>query len=583
MTTWIKRCCWVASLLCSSLAIANEAFTTALAEMPTISVTASMPATSLTPYLKLLKDDAGTLQLADILAAKGQGFEPNHANAANFGFSHAAYWVSIQLRNDQSNPVAVLIRQDYPLIDYVDFWYSDNHGVWRSIATGDRRNFESRAIAVRDFIFPVSVPAHSSKNVYLRFKSDGPINIGLSASDQSHALSRISGEQLLYGAYYGGFLVLVIYNLILFLAVKDRTYVYYMVYVISYGLYMAVHNGLAFQYIWPTSPWLANQSLLFLLGISLLFGLQFSRMVCSTRTTAPRSDRIAVVLLAATGALLLTTPFLEYQDLILAYSLLTVMVCLCILLLGSLALLKGSLPARYFMVAWVTLLVSVLIYMLKSFGLLPHNFYTQNSFQLGSLLEMVLLSLALSARVNEIQKLGYADALTTLANRRYFDDLLPQEIATSIRTGQPLALIVLDIDHFKRINDEHGHAQGDEVLKEIGRLLRKYVRRPHLACRYGGEEFAVLLPNTRLDQAGVLAERLRVLVQKISLPDIGLTVSLGVACSDGTALIEPGALFEAADSALYQAKAEGRNCTRYYQLPVESRRTLEPLAEFGGV
>ncbi|MDN3637687.1 diguanylate cyclase [Simiduia curdlanivorans] len=546
-----------------------------LREDSAVLVFASMPTTDLTQDINLYIEEAAEIEFPQLLQESATRLQPLARTAANFGFSHSAYWVSLKLHNPKTTDAALMIRQDYPLIDYVDFWDQDLAGVWRATSTGDRRVFDARAVGVRDFLFPVTVPANSDKTVYFRFKSDGPMNIGLSIADTGHTLSRVSGEQLLFGAYYGGFLVLVIYNLILFLAVKDRAYIYYMVYVVSYGLYMSVHNGFAFQYIWPNSPWLANQSLLLLLGVSLLFGLKFSRVVCSTQHWVPRTDRIAVVLQVVTATLLLVTPFLGYQDLIFAYSLLTVLVCFCILLLGSLVLLRGSVPARYFMVAWATLLVSVLIYMFKQFGFLPHNFVTQNSFQMGSLLEMVLLSLALSARVNEMQKLGYSDALTALANRRHFDEVLPREIDKAKRTKKPLSLIVIDIDNFKAVNDDHGHTSGDEVIEELGRILRKHVRRPTLACRYGGEEFAVLVPNTGMEQAGVLAERLRCLVKASPIKGLHVTISLGVACCTEDALDSPSALFEAADTALYQAKHEGKDRVCFYQLPELARRTDE--------
>ena len=563
------------SVLCAPFVFAADGVSD---DESSVLVFAGMPTTDLTQDINLYIEPAAQLEFNQLLPEAAERLKPLARSAANFGFSHSAYWVSVQLHNPKSTDAALMIRQDYPLIDYVDFWQQDGSGVWRRISTGDRRVFQSRPVEVRDFLFPVIVPANSDKTVYFRFKSDGPMNIGLSVADTTHTLSRISGEQLLFGAYYGGFLVLVIYNLILFLAVKDRAYIYYMIYVVSYGVYMSVHNGFSFQYIWPNSPWLANQSLLLLLGLSLLFGLKFSRVVCSTQHWVPRTDRMAVVLQVVTATLLLVTPFLGYQNLILAYSLLTVLVCFCILLLGSLVLWQGYVPARYFMVAWITLLISALIYMFKQFGFLPHNFFTQNSFQLGALVEMVLLSLALSARVNEMQKLGYSDALTALANRRHFDEVLPQEIDKVKRSKKPLSLIVLDIDNFKCVNDVYGHTRGDEVIEELGRILRKNVRRPSLACRYGGEEFAVLVPSTGLEQAGVLAERLRCLVQEFTIRDLNITVSLGVACCTEGSLDSPTALFEAADSALYQAKSEGKNKVCFYQLPELARRTDEPEA-----
>ncbi|AGN11362.1 diguanylate cyclase [Simiduia agarivorans] len=542
-----------------------------------IAVTGDMPAATVQDRMAFYEDPDAQLSFERLRARAPELMQQADAMPTGLGFSRSAYWVSIELHNPSSEPVSAFVRQDYPLIDHLSVWMPDGTGGYQHWETGDRTPYDTRPIAVRDFVFPFTLAPGSTQTAYLRFKSDGPINLGLSVVSAPALLNITSSEQLLFGAYYGGFLVLVFYNLILFLAVKDSAYVYYMVYVVAYGFYMSVHNGLAFQYLWPGSPWAANQSLLLLLGISLLFGLHFSRVVCSTRRWSPGLDRVAVVLLVTTAALLLVTPFVAYQYLILAYSLLTVLVCVTILVLGTLSWLKGSVPARYFMVAWIGLMVSVLIYMGKQFGFFPHNFFTQNSFQMGSLVEMVLLSLALGARVNEMQKLGFSDALTGLANRRKFDQVLPLELEKWHQSKSSFALLVMDIDHFKRINDEHGHAVGDKVLAALGQLLRKNVRRPSLACRFGGEEFVLLLPGAGAEQAMGLAERLRVLVSTKPLAEVNVTVSIGVAVCDSFAMTRSGALFEAADTALYAAKQAGRNQCLLYELPTEERRLVEAV------
>lgn len=560
--------CQLALFLCVSLCLAPLRGWAQTA-MP---VSESMGAADLTPYLQVQRDPGARLTLAQLVAQPQDFFQQPYLGVNSFGFDSAAYWVRFSLRNDQGRPQQIYLRQDYLLIDYLDFWYQDNNGHWRSVETGDRRSFGSRAIKLRDFVFPISLPAHASATYYLRFKSDGPVNLGLTVAGVAPLTEQLAGEQLLYGAYYGGFLVLVIYNLILFFAVKDRAYVHYMIYVVSYGLYMSVHNGLSFQHFWPDSPWWANQSLVVFLGISLLFGMQFSRIVCASSRLAPRLDRLAWLLQLVTGSLLAVTLFVPYQYLIFAYSLQTVLVCVFILVLGFVSLLQNYSPARYFMVAWATLMLAVLVYMAKQFGLLPHNWLTQNSFQIGSLVEMVLLSLALGARVNEMQRLGFSDALTGLANRRHFDEQFPLILDGALRRRKPLSLIMLDIDYFKSINDQWGHSRGDEVLAGLGRLLRKDVRRPNLVARFGGEEFVLVLPGTDAQQAQKLAERLRATVEGSTLAGLKVTISLGLADLQALAHAEPSALFEAADSALYQAKTGGRNRLVVYQLPQAERR-----------
>jgi len=140
---------------------------------------------------------------------------------------------------------------------------------------------------------------------------------------------------------------------------------------------------------------------------------------------------------------------------------------------------------------------------------------------------------------------------------------LEKEFRRSVRSKQPLALIMADIDHFKRINDTCGHQQGDVVLKAVAEALTDELREYDLAARFGGEEFALLLPDTELFQATVAAERIRKRVAILEfegcLKEIGLTISLGVAAGPRQDIREIDDLVRLADDALYAAKREGRN------------------------
>ncbi len=167
---------------------------------------------------------------------------------------------------------------------------------------------------------------------------------------------------------------------------------------------------------------------------------------------------------------------------------------------------------------------------------------------------------------------GITDVLTGLHNRRYLQDRLRGELASARRGQTPLACLILDADHFKRINDEHGHLAGDRVLREIARRISAQIRANDVGARFGGEEFAVLLPGTPADVAARLAERIRQAVSRdpIQLDEkrhVEVSVSVGVA----SIIPEPDAaklerlgdeLLAAADSALYRAKQDGRNCVR---------------------
>lgn len=154
------------------------------------------------------------------------------------------------------------------------------------------------------------------------------------------------------------------------------------------------------------------------------------------------------------------------------------------------------------------------------------------------------------------------DVLTGLYNQRYFWKHLESEFARSKRTGRPLSLILMDLDRFKLINDQYGHFVGDTVLRELGKLMRSQLRGIDLVARSGGEEFGIILPETHLQNAAFIAQRLRLkcsAAQIHPLPQEGVTFSAGLAAFPQHGET-PQALYERADQALYQAKAQGRNC-----------------------
>lgn len=153
------------------------------------------------------------------------------------------------------------------------------------------------------------------------------------------------------------------------------------------------------------------------------------------------------------------------------------------------------------------------------------------------------------------------DELTGLGNRAAFDTLLAREIALSKRQHSPFSLIVMDIDNFKAINDAYGHVSGDEALRTLARHIIATLRRSDIAFRYGGEEFTLILSNTDLQAARLVAERVRIAVSQLICNDgarsFGFTISAGVAQLSGTE--DANALFDRADRALYRAKQAGRN------------------------
>ena len=512
----------------------------------------------------LLEDRDGRLQVAEAAvrpdASSAQpGFVAATPDLANVGFTRSAWWVRVALRNTSDETRLVYLRQGYPLIDSVELFEPDGSGGWRHTATGDRLPFGTRPVAHRDFLFPLQLAPQAETTYFLRYASQGPIDINLSLLDANEMGGTISREQMAYGIYFGCVFMLLVWAGLVFIAVRDGAFLAYFAYVATFGLYMAVNTGFAFQYLWPDSPRWGNTCLIVLLSVSLITAMQFSITILRARDYTPRLCQVArgMQLLAAIAVAL--SPILPYSLLVRPVTFLILASVIYLLTLGVVSMLAGSRPARFFVIAWSSFLAGSLIFLLKNFGVLPHTFLTQHSWQVGSLLEMILLSMTLSSRMNELKHQSRTDALTLLGNRRLFDDKLPEAFNAARESGAPLSLLVLDIDHFKTYNDRHGHAYGDEAVKIVGAALRRYARKPVLACRYGGDEFCVILPSTDAQRAAVVAERLRATVQSSRTDDFVITISVGYASYSGNEFASHDKLFEAADAALYAAKEAGRN------------------------
>lgn len=176
----------------------------------------------------------------------------------------------------------------------------------------------------------------------------------------------------------------------------------------------------------------------------------------------------------------------------------------------------------------------------------------------AALLRDVTLEQAL---LKELERLSITDALTNVFNRRHLDATLKLELNRARETGSSLAVVMYDVDFFKKFNDTYGHDQGDRVLKMAGQVMNETVRQYDVACRYGGEEFTVILPSTDEKGAMYFSERLRTNVEAMRVDGLQVTISLGVACFPMINAASPEALIEAADAAMYKSKEAGRNCS----------------------
>jgi diguanylate cyclase (GGDEF)-like protein len=239
------------------------------------------------------------------------------------------------------------------------------------------------------------------------------------------------------------------------------------------------------------------------------------------------------------------------------------------LFLGAISVYAGQKPARYFLIAAMAAMVGALLTALSVWGFIPHNGWTFRAVEIGMLVDATLLALALAYQLRVSQekriraeRLAQMDPLTGLNNRRAFYDKTGSLWSNGIRHEHDTSVMLLDIDRFKQINDTYGHAHGDEVLKALADILKQAIRQGDVLARWGGEEFIVFLPETSLQDAAALAERLRTAIEDARIPRepgaTSVTASFGVAQKEArhTTL---DALIASADACQYQSKLQGRN------------------------
>lgn len=560
----------------------------------------------LTPHLQVAVDPTGRADAAAMFgrAARGE-FAPLPEGSSTFGFTEGAYWFHAELFNRNTEQQRWLLVLHYPLLDNVDLYLRYPDGGVVHMASGDTLPFSARSIRYRHPNFWLELPQRSEVQLLVRVQSRSSLQVPLVLYTPTAFAEMERDSQLGIGIFYGILVALFFYNLVLWTSLRDASHFWYMFHVAGFGLVMLCLNGLAFEYLWPNSPWLANHAIPLSMAISQVAMHQFCRVFLELPERMPWANRATLAIIAFYILMGLGSLVLEYRTVVLPMTLAVFPGALFILALTVLSIRRGYAPAKVFLMAWGCLLFGTALYASVSFGLLQKGFFTEYGIQIGSALEMILLSFALAYRYarlrsenetlvrehNEqlerhvarrtselstaLEQLAEAnqrlresnrrDALTGLFNRRHFRDVFEHQIHHAAEHRQPLGVLLIDLDHFKLVNDTHGHLAGDECLRWLGRALNDSLSvHGAVLARFGGEEFVAVVPDIEGERLLQMAEQLRVRI--CSEPVRYAGNSIGISASIGAFVLRPGSgvsvdeALHRADDALYAAKDRGRNC-----------------------
>ena len=593
-------------------------------------------------FVEVLEDPSGRLALNDVRSPQHAArFMPSGAEQLNFGYTRSVWWLRFSLRGDARTPRELLLEIRFPSVDSIDVYSPQRNAAGALDYTvkrgGDLLPWAAREIKHRSYVFRLAVPA-AEEEFFVRVASDSVLTLPLYLWQAAAFADNDRDVQMILGGFYGLILALVIYNLMLFFSLRDRVYLYYVLYAAVFWIYLFCFDGLAFEYLWPESVWWANHAPATALSLVLMFGALFARAFLVLPRIAPRADRF-VLATAVSGGLLAvcaaTGMVLDYGMILRVISLIGAASAIVALYVSVREVIRGNRSAKFFLLAWSGLLVFILLGTLRNFGLAPANFATIYCLHIGLVLDVLLLSFGLGDRINTMKhekKLAQAealatqqalliatqvnehkqeqrvaertlelnrandklrreaeereslmiqlkgseermrfmaqhDALTGLPNRFSLQERLSLAIEFSRRSRKKLAVMLIDLDEFKAVNDTRGHAAGDQLLVSVANRLRTSVRASDTVARLGGDEFVILAGELdRIEDAAMVAEKV---TDMMSLP---VPIEGGpwkMACSIGISIFPDHAesaaeLLALADRAMYGVKSDTEKRTRFY-------------------
>lgn len=520
-------------------------------------------------HISYFREADKELSLNEAIAAyETSGFSHWHKAVLSFGIGTSPVWLRFSIENSSEHDAFRRLTIENSWLDLAQLYIIHDRTIIEQ-QSGDSLPFTQRTSNHRFLTFDHNYKPGLSV-VYIRASTPDPMVLPIFFGDFEASAARDVFNGYSYGLLYGIIIALLLYNLSLFLSIRQPRYLFYVAYLSMFLLMNISYTGHGNLFFWHDMVSLQKWMNPLTVSMVAITGISFAFSFLNIRTLFPRlffHTTIFCVLFAAMQILFLmlnmqATSVITAIAFVMFFSVFT-------LYCAVISFKRGHRDAIYYLIASIATLIGSAVTALTVFAVIPYSLLTYRAAEISVSLDAILLSIALAELFRRTQKekalaqqLARVDMLTTLNNRRAFNEICAPLWHNAIRHDQELCIILLDIDKFKSINDTHGHAVGDLVLKEISHTLDNIVRDADVLARWGGEEFAIMLPQTSLDKAMTMAERIRASIARLKIntdtATIKTTVSLGVAQkSINTGSIDK--LFTIADASLYQAKNSGRN------------------------
>jgi diguanylate cyclase (GGDEF)-like protein/hemerythrin-like metal-binding protein len=539
--------------------------------------------------IRYFKEGRDRLALDDARAVFERGDAKGGDTAIlSTGIGSAPVWMHLAALNPLPADAIRRLTIENAWLDELDIHFVEAGRVTGSFRLGDAQAFDKRSL--RERFFSVD---HAFKpgltDIYIRVATPDPLVAPIYLRDIAQATARENAQSYSYGFLYGYLVALLAYNALIFVSIRERRFLLYAGFLGAFIAMNLAYTGHGFEWLWPEQVTLQRWIIPNLMMLFASTGLMFARSFLDTRRHVPKADRnLTRLIVAFLAAFVLACVVGDTQsgalNVAFVFALVFSMTMLC---LGIWAVRSRVPNARYFLLASLASAVGSTLTALSVWGIIGFDEWRYRAVEIGMVVDATLLAIALggqfraaqlqrvraeiaglelaevnqklNASLQELEQLAATDRLTGLWNRRHFETAAAGEMDRALRYQFATSLLIFDADHFKIINDTCGHHTGDDVLKELARVVRLNMRESDSVTRWGGEEFTVLMPNTDLAAAAEAGEKLRQAVEAHAFPrGLKLTISVGAAewAGQGESLDN---WIDRADNALYQAKRCGRN------------------------
>ncbi|TJZ53710.1 histidine kinase [Sphingobacterium olei] len=325
------------------------------------------------------------------------------SDVPNLGTSHANKWLRLPITN-QSEDINLLLEIAYPLLDEVELFLPAGAGNYRSIKLGEYQIFSRRQYQIPNYVFDIHIPGYTTQVFYLRIKSTEQIILPMHISSKRVLMLQANKDNLLSGIYIGIVFIMAVYNLFLFFSVRERAYLYYVLYVVFAGITQMGIKGYSFQYLWPYWPDFATKGPIIFGSLSGLAALLFADAFLQLKRNAGSLRWIFKVFIIFFVGTSLMALFNWKQAAFLCMQLTTGIASLFVLYVSYRVMINGYRPARYFVFGWTILLLGSVVFLLKDYGILEYDDFTSNAVQIASVIEMALLSFGLAYSINILKE-----------------------------------------------------------------------------------------------------------------------------------------------------------------------------------